>query len=311
MPAMLAFLAKIWLIAKVKNEPWMDKLWIGFVSVLALLNLSELLLYSGLVDAQTLGLMTRNYYVWCTVGLAYSFAYVMNANKYSIQRYFSYIVFGAAGFLCVAFLFTDILVSAATMDGLVITSTKSEFYPLFSAFGGITAVLTLCVLGYNYHKETEAKQQIAYTYTVIGLIPVMFAAVALNLFLARGYSVNGSAVLPVLTTVFLLVTARGRDSSMISRDPRQMLPFGPESAAAKLIRFAQTKSALNENDFEKTMLLMSYGVLLQRLAANNGNRTKTADEMGISRSSVQRKIKEMRVLQNSYPNWPITIPDPE
>jgi len=107
---------------------------------------------------------------------------------------------------------------------------------------------------------------------------------------AFGVSANGSMFIPLATTVFLMVTAMGKDTTQIERDPRNLV--SPNSAQARanreMARIA-TQYSLNNISYKDAMDLMATEFVEMTLQENGGNISKAASTMGVARSLIYRR----------------------
>ena len=107
---------------------------------------------------------------------------------------------------------------------------------------------------------------------------------------AAGVNANGSMFIPLATTAFLMITAMGKDSSQIERDPRNLIsPNSAQARASREMARITTQYALNNISYKDAMDLMATEFVEMTLEENGGNISKAATTMGVARSLIYRR----------------------
>jgi len=287
-PALCAFLLKLYVLFTTHNEDWAGHKWISLVLVMAAFNLTELLLYSGYLDGSSKTYMIKAYYVCSFATLAYCLLYV--SNESTLQSLMSKAVLAMAGVMAFAVMLSDQIVGAYVADSMPIVSEKGVWFSAVGIFFLVTALMVFATLWHNYKNSSTPEVKVAYAYTIIALLPFMVTCAVVLSLKAFGVSANGSMFIPLATTVFLMVTAMGKDTTQIERDPRNLV--SPNSAQARanreMARIA-TQYSLNNISYKDAMDLMATEFVEMTLQENGGNISKAASTMGVARSLIYRR----------------------
>ena len=292
-PAGLALIAKVVMLISQFKLPWVGQKWIGLVCSLAALNLAELLAYSAYSEGIVSDYLLRFYYAFCLSSLLYSYAYICDPAKYAIQKIILSAHLFLGGLLGVAFLLTSLMIDGAVLNGTYITANKSVFFWVFEIFAVSSVILSLGTLFYNYKKAESKTVKIAYVYTIFGLAPLALCIIVIISMIALGYGANGSAIIPVATTVFLFISAKGRNSHLLDTDPRTLNPFSEEAALNRVFQKVQTQSVIGNMALKDAIETIELELIEYTLAQHQGNMSQTAQSLGVSRSTLYGRLKTL------------------
>jgi len=287
-PALLAFLLKLYVLYTTRSERWARHKWISLVLVMAAFNLTELILYSGHLNNISQTYMIKAYYVCGLVAMAYCLLYVSNESP--VQSLISKVVLAFSGVIGLVIMTTDHVVGAYVIDSMPIVAEKGEWFSTVSLYFLVAWPVTFGILWYNYRFSNSPDLKVAYAYTIIAMSPVMIVTLLVVTLKAFGVSANGSMFLPLATTAFLMITAMGKDTSQIERDPRNIVsPNSAQARASREMTRIATQYSLNNISYKDAMDLLATEFVEMTLEENGGNISKAATTMGVARSLIYRR----------------------
>lgn len=291
LPAGIALFLKWWILFNSYTQEWVNKSWLSFVAVLAMLNFSELLIYAGYFSGQSLNLLLKSYYVCCVTGLVYGYFYVKDSTNYSVQKYLSFAISATGIVLIPIILFSDTVVGGYAENTVPVAAIKGKLFWTFEIFTLLSVVASVSTLFYNYAKSKDPIQQIAYAYTIAGLLLLAVSVLTIIVLMILGINANGTGIIPIATTLFLLITVKGKNTHLIAKDPRKLNPLSAESAMAKQIEWAQTQMALNKVGLKEAVTNIEAALIHYKLDKNDGNISETARQFGVARSTINKKLE--------------------
>jgi len=294
LPAIVGILVKLYLLLSTSRRAWISKSLIGLVWVMALHNLSELLLFNSFVRHLNADYLMRAYYV-CTICIStYAFAYAAG-EKFIINRLLSGTVACAAFTLILVVMVSDHIIVGTTALTYTITAIKGEAYWLFQSFALIVALSTLYRLIVNYFDSKSAKEQIRNFYALASMIPLIFTVVLIVSLMSFGVQVNATFVFPIATTLFLLILVKGKYSQDLNKDPRSLIPFSAEAELDSSMKNSKLQYCLGEIDHKEFIASLEKSVIIYNLSKHGGNISKTAEAMRIKRTTLYGKFKAFEI----------------
>ena len=288
-PSLCAFLIKLVVLKQTHAERWAGHKWTSLVLVLAALNLTEMIAYSGyLSDLVAQTHMVKAYYVCSLATMAFCLLYV--ADDSAFQDLGSKAILSFAGVISAVILLSDQIIGDFVIGSMPIVAEKGEWFSVFSSFAMFSSLMLFSTLGYNYRQSADPAKKAAYAYTIIAMIPLALVSTLVLTLKSMGISANGSMLIPMATTAFLIITAKGKDSAQIERDPRNLInPNSSQAKAAREVGRIATQYALNNIAYKDAMDLVATEFVEMTLNENGGNISKAANTMGVARSLIYRR----------------------
>lgn len=295
MPAVVGMCIKLWVLIAVKQSTWMNGALIGFVSVTVVQNLNELLLFHAFNLNWDTNFLIRSYYL-CTIwAMVYGFYYLMDLSKYPLVKYVAIVILIAAISLTMLLLFTDIVVAGSIRLSYVATAIKGSNYWTYQLFTLVTISGWIGCLILNYRNAVKPKDEVRHFYTLIGLAPLALVSLILLVLIGAGWPLNATIILPLASTLFLLVTIRGMSLHDKHQDIRSLLPFSLENLIFNKINKANTQYAFENMSHKELMTTIERAAIEYKLRKNNGNVSKTAKSMKVERSTLYNKFKVLNI----------------
>ena len=291
LPAVLALLIKLYMLAKQYKKTWINYKWISLVGSLAALNLSEVLIYSSYINANYSDFILRSYFIFCCISLTYSCAYVSNTDKYPIQKFVLYAHYLTALLLTCSFFTSTAMINGYSDNGIFVTAIKGDYFWAFQCFLITSVSLSLASLIFNYLSEDDKSIKIGYAYTMLGFAPLGITILVISTLMLLGFNANGSGLIPIATTLLLLITATGKSPHLLKNDPRALVPITKEAELQRIFSKVRTQSSLGRMPLKDAINTIEFQIISYTLNKNNGNMSLTARDLGMSRSTLYGRLK--------------------
>jgi hypothetical protein len=287
--AALALIIKFYVLLTNSKHQWAGRQWISLVLSYGALNLSELLVYFSLwIDASPSWLI-KAYFVAGVLCIAASFDYV-RSGSIAWQRALNYAIYSSATVLCLIILFSDLIIGLYQVGSMPVKSTKGALFPVYVFYALSCIPLTFGTLIINYKNCKDASKRIDYAYTMIAFVPIALTIAVVLVLIAVGLNANGSMVVPIATTAFLMITVLGKISSDINLDPRNFVnPFGSRARRSRRVIRAQTQFLLGHQTYNDAMATIQSSLIDGLIDEHGGNISKASRESGIDRGLFYRK----------------------
>lgn len=287
----IACLVKFWILYSYRAYGWGSAGWMAFVSCLALFNLSELGIYLMFEQGLSQDRLLSAYYVLCGWSLVFGSLYSSDNN---LQRCMCGFLAVAALVFTFLFIGTDKLVIGYTIESLPVKTLKGDWYFTFQSFVMLALGCMYGFLIYNYRACRDAAKQVFYMYSIIGMTFLFFASAAINCLMILGFDANGSGILPVCTTIFLLATAFGRNLDSVGSDPRVIDPSSEEHKARKKIAWIHSQFSMEKMTFKEAISMTEKVLIQSQLNKNSGNKMATAKDLKMDRKTLYNKLNKIQ-----------------
>jgi len=294
-PAVIALIIKVRLLMSAINQGWGGKTWIGFVAVFALHNISELLLLSAAHWELSSEFLLR-YYHCCTIAaLVYCLAYVSNTSQYRWQRIALHTAAWIGMVIGIVLIFTDSMINGFTKISYSVIATKGLYYPIFQIFMLVGSVLIFGTLLHNYRKTGDPKEEVQIGYTLLALTPLVLVTVGVVGLMMAGYKVNSLMIIPVASTLFLIITVKGRNSYLVNNDPRRLIPLTLESDFDRQLNLAKSQYSLENLGHKEAMFLIERALINYKREKNHRKHKQTAESMKVNRSTLYDRLHRLHI----------------
>ncbi len=294
----LALMVKLWLIFSGRDEAKTGGRWLTFIIVLAILNLSEILIYFSYANGYRMDNMLRAYYVFCVMCPCFGFQYIMADRKYQVQKYIFLALLFSGVCLGFALAFSDVFISGYEAGTYPVRAVKSEWFGLVLAYCLISVFLGALTALYNYFKSEREDQRVAYFCALLGISTLALTSLVISAMMALGLGGNGSMFLPIATSVFAAITWYGRSVDLVIRDARKFNPLSPEAKFYKRMDELTTSMSVECIDLKDAVSTFERTYLEYRLEktrdreTNKVNKSKAARILNIERSTFYKKISK-------------------
>ncbi len=297
LPALIAFSIKLLILIFSQRTFGTSRPLMILVSIFAIHNLCEILVFWEFFDGQRAEYLLRTYYVISLVSLTWISYYIAFISKQE-QRFHRLIIYPTILMVSLVILFTDHIVAGSRPLGYVSTAIQGQFYAVFQLISMCFLVYMIRLLVSGYMSAKEHVVQIKCAYAGLALVPHFASMVLVIVLMNMGLPVNGAMIFPLATTLFLIILLVSEKKHGLS-DIRRFIPFSDERKTSNEImdifsRYAQDEANYREsiNDIEKLLVTHKYN-------KNDKNASTTAEQMGMPRSSLYSLFNRLDINKDS------------
>ena len=292
LPAALALLVKLWLLFTLKSRAWAGKRWAGFVAIFCVHNLSELLVFNtGLQQGLSADFLIRCYYACTCMVIVYSFIYAMNERQHAWQKKMCYTL-SLSGAIVIALIFlTDLIISGYDYFSYSVMAIKGDGYFLFRVYAWIGIVSLFATLAFNFIKAETRQQEVHYFYSFIAFLPLIIIGLLVMILMALG--INIAMLLPVGSTLFLIISLHGKNRALIQTSWRSLVPYTLEYDMRRKLRAAQMQYINADSSHQETMMQIEKALLEYQRDKHGGSIAKASKSIGIMRSTFYSKMNRL------------------
>lgn len=299
LPAILGILVKLYLLLSSTRRKWISGGLVGLVSILALHNFSELLLFNGFVRHLNAEYLMRAYYL-CAISVStYAFWYSYKGDRTRSKKLPATVILIAL-LLSFAVTTSDFVIAGAASLTYSVTAVKGDYYWFFQVFSLVASLGTLTYLVLNYLRSESASEQIRNFYALVSMVPLVITGVAIICLMSLGVKINATFVFPIASTLFLIILIKGKYSESLINDPRSFIPFSAEGQLNSSMKASNLLYRIGEIDHKMHMADLEKSTILYMLSKNKGNISKTAASMKINRTTLYGKFKTLGIDHTTY-----------
>ena len=192
-------------------------------------------------------------------------------------------------------LFSDSIISDVRSISYTITRVPGEYYfvaPVYSV------VMLLSAVGssiYGYRKAEQHFSRIQSMYVLLSVFFLALPIIVAIIFMAFGYEVNASVILPIGVSMFLVIITYGLNAEGLY-DLRVWIPG---TVMFKLHRSFHKEFMLNLDGTEMSAKERNQAhekrYIIQALIQANGNQKKAAQLLDVSESTISLKRKKYNI----------------
>ncbi|NNC99048.1 MAG: hypothetical protein HKN85_02585 [Gammaproteobacteria bacterium] len=258
-PALIALALKLYILLVVHHSR-ASRLFYGMILIFALHNLCEVTAYIQFANGTISEFLLRAYYAITFCLLSYMCLYSIEVSK--LEKLKS-LMLPLCGWTIVASTMafaTDYLVSGIEPIGYSATAVKGSLYWIFSVTTLGSLIFVVVTLMYGYRHAATSRVQIQCLYTLFAMLPLVLVGFAIIPLMNMGYKINAAGVLPICTTLFLIITLKSESKHRFT-DIRRFLPFSPERRTALEVQNIISRYSMDEisykeltKDFEKIVI---------------------------------------------------------
>jgi len=162
-------------------------------------------------------------------------------------------------------------------------------------------LLSSAALIYRYKSSASQLESTRSLYSLFALSPVILACFLAMLFRILEMDINGAGMLPIATTLFLIIVLKGESKHRLS-DIRRFLPLSPERAISANV-MELVDAYVNQDkkaDAYKTLQAgIEKEIICYTLDKCNNNRSQTTEMMGLkNRSTLYSMMKRLEIDHN-------------
>lgn len=302
LPAVISFFVKIGILVFARRTLSFGKpsILLGLLVICGLHNICEVLTYGSFLNGSDPGMLFRTYYLLLIFMFAYMFAYAIQVSQLKLRFLYQPLIV-----ICIVIgglFYTNMIVEGYTAIEYSITAIRGEHYWIFQLSALSLLFGTPIVLTVGYRRAQDQRVKVQCMYTILALAPLVFGIAFVILLMMAGIKINAMIVIPIATTLFIIVTVRTEAKHRMT-DIRRWLPGSPERKAAMEMLEAASDYNLGDKNLKEALqtcekVLVKYKFDLHRYpdADNPGkqvyNVSAAADDMGMSRSTAYLKAEQ-------------------
>lgn len=248
-PALLALAFKLYVVGAARSSRG-SKVFFGMVLVFAAHNLTEVVGYIQFANGSDAELSMRIYYAATICMLAYMCLYAIEISRVlSLKK----LVIPTVTWMVVAtviVLFTDKIVAGSYSIQYAVTAIKGPWYWVFVVDTVVSLVFVMTLLIFGYRRSESHRVQIQCLYNLVALSPIILLGFILVPLMMMGNRINAAGLLPICTTLFLLVNLQSESRHRFT-DIRRFLPFSQERKTSLQVRDLISRFSMDEISYKE------------------------------------------------------------
>ena len=293
-PAAISLVLKLGLLFLLFGKSSNSKSFLPMVAVFACHNLCEVLAYTQFFSGGSVDWIVRGYYCLSVWGMCYMVIYASDTAKFKGTQAVAASLMTFAALASFVFMLTDFVIAKPTIENALIKAGRGPLYWTFqvSVFALMWAVLATLFNGYR--SKSDHDTQTKCIYSLVAIAPLALVGPGVILLQEAGFGINTTLILPVCSTLYLLVIALGESKHRLT-DIRIYLPFSVErKTAAELMatcaKFSSTSISLKDASSEIERVLIMHS-----LQKTNFNVKRSARMMNMNRSTLYSACKRLGI----------------
>ena len=285
-PAFVSLALKLVVLILATKSKRHSTLFISLIVIFALHNAIELIGYLRLINGHNVDMLCRAYYA-VTVFLCLFLALFGLSSYRPLKNLGLILMVLLATTLSASILFTDLIILGYESTAYAITAITGDFFALVIIYFLLTtfAALTGLVLSYRYSESQLAS--IRSLYSLIATLTVILAFTTAALFKVIEIGINAAAIVPLATTLFLLITLYSESKHKLT-DIRRFLPYSLENRASNqflelIDNYVQTEN--REAAYKNLREEIEKEIIFYSLEKCNNNISQASKMMGLKNAS--------------------------
>lgn len=195
-------------------------------------------------------------------------------------------------------LFSDFLIAGAQSIGYSVTRVKGDYYNLLQIYIVINLLIGLLTLFYAGLKHNNQWTRKKCSVIFVGMLPTVFAVIGVLVLMQLGYVINATVIVSV-TILFLLATIIFTEKKYSLLNLLRIAPMSKESRYLKKIldpsiKFLMFLYSGKKISLKQQMKKIESILISTALEENNGDRHATAEQLGISKSGLDVKLRNSK-----------------
>jgi len=300
LPALVALVIKIYVLV-IAHTARTTQVYSRMVLVFALHNLTEVISYIQFLQGSMPELLFRVYYAATMVMLYYMCVYAIAVTRIPFLKklHVPLTLWVASG--AVIAIGTDWLIAGFKPIGYSITAIQGPYYWMFglSTLAALVFVTGTLVLGYR--RSEEHKVQVQCLYNLAALSPVVILGFVIIPLLLTGQEINAAVVLPICTTLFLLITLQSEAKHRFT-DIRRYLPFSREREMNTQVMSLISQFSMDQISYKEMSEQIEKIAIQHKLALSGDSISEAARRLKMKRTTLYSMLDRhgiKRGAQNS------------
>jgi len=192
--------------------------------------------------------------------------------------------------LTVATLFGNGIVSGYEPNSYPVKAIKGEWFSVYLVYGLLIISSTVFLILKNLVEASDSKTRREHFYELAAFSPFFIITFSLALALLLGLPVNGSALFPIASSLFMVITVILRCtplyliiSSIATKHEYRLFKCAGLNALKGMQESGNLKQVINNQE----AILLAYAI--EKLGRN---KSKLSEYLGVGRRTLDRKLKK-------------------
>lgn len=284
-PAILALISTAYILVYASKNQGQSRTFFTMVLVFLAHHICETIgFFEFIKDGPHIIYQLKIYYIASVWSLVFIFKYAQEVSEIKV-RHLDSVFITLATITSILILSGSSIIAGATSWDYVMTAQKGNLYFLFQTLSLSLLCSTIAHLFIGYRKSNSHTVQIQCLYMIIAFTPLLMTAFGLLTLMQFGININAIAIIPISSTLFLLITFKSETKHKLT-DLRRFMPFSPERKTSQDIMEIYSKYARDELAYRECINEIEKLLVLQKYIKNGNNASATAETMGMPRSSL-------------------------
>jgi len=292
--AVIALVLKVFVLYKIFKVRENSPLFFCLASIFCAMNLISLSIVLNVNSVAMAEWAIRPQYVCAMWAATLMCVYAFNAaNLASKLQRLTISLYVIASAFAVAIMLSNYIVSGLTSIGYSLTAIKGEFYLSYLAYVALCFLITVSTLVYGSLRAANDEKRNRCLWALVSLLPIIVIGSILVALLHFEVKINGSGLIPLATSLFLLITLKTEKQHHLT-DVRRYLPFSAERKANKELQEIFTKYTFNLITYKE--LKTGIEVLgLRYKYSKSDNISQIARDVGMGRSTISGLLSKHHI----------------
>lgn len=292
-PAFVALIIKLGVVF-VSRRTFMSNRYFGFmVLVFACHNLCEVLVFWEYFHGDKAEFILRAYYVISLTSLLSITFYISSITDF-LKPSNKFFLIALVAVVSSFIVFSDFIVAGSRSLGYVFTAERGEYYDIFQGMSLALMCLLPMVLYREYARSKCHDSQIKCAFMGLALVPHFLSVVLVILVMNLGLEINGAAIFPFATTLFLVIILASENQHNLT-DIRRFIPFSDERRTSNEIMEIFSKYARDQESYRESISEIEKLLVTHKYDKTGRNASSTAELMGMPRSSLYSLFNRLKI----------------
>ncbi len=297
-PAVISLVIKLVVLILYRKGGGESSIFYTLILIFAGHNLAEVLAFLQHFSGDQMTAVMEWYYLLSFCSLGVMFLYAREVSNIAGPIYQTALIIGMITIVFGVLVFsTDLIIAGSKPLGNIATAVKGPYYWVFQISALLTygSVFFFLIKGYLNAKHHITAIQCSYT--LFAFSPLIIVGASLVILMAFGIHLNAVAILPITSTLFLLITLKSESQHRLT-DIRRFVPFSIERKTSSKIMNIFSSYAKDETNYRDSMAEIEKLLVTHKHSKHNGNVSTTAASMEIPRSSLYSIFRRLNIEHN-------------
>jgi DNA-binding protein Fis len=285
-PALVALIFKLFILAYVLRGGRVSIVFLSLIIIFALHNAIEIFGYFNVQRGDLANVYFLLYYVATVYVILYMLLHGLSVSK--LENKIALTAFVALS-TCLSglILFTDLIIGGQYSIGYSVTAIKGPYYWAFAAYILITLSSGFFATLLGYKNATSQIDSIRCLHSMLALAPMTLVCAIAMIFKMTDVGVNATGLIPIATTLFLIIVLKTESKHKLS-DLRRVMPLSPERETSNnfmdlLDSYIQSGDRCNV--YKELQAGIEKEIIMYSIKKCDGNISKTTRMMGLKNRS--------------------------